>query len=323
MSDNKLAPIQPAPLAVVAAREVNGLEMGVLEDGTGYLTARSLATLCGVAPSTILQQGQNWKSGKRDGRLARFILTAQPMREHLYIETKVNGTTVHAYTDDVCMLILEYYAFEAEQTTGNFTALTNYRLLARSALRLFIYQATGYDPSRRIPEAWRQFHDRLVLNVVPRGYFSVFREMSDIVLAAIQGGLTVDAGTVPDISVGRFWSAHWTENGLEAQFGERTKYAHNYPSYFPQAASNPQVPWAYPVAALGEFRRWMFDTYIREKFPNYLNGKVKNGDLPPSTAELILAAVDTPDGRLPPAPTPSPPVAAFAPTSSPPGIKKK
>ncbi|HEX2591256.1 MAG TPA: hypothetical protein VHL34_07155 [Rhizomicrobium sp.] len=75
MSNGTPARTPSAPLAVVTAREVNGLEMGVLEDGTGYLTARSLATLCGVVISTILQQGQNWKNGKRDGRLASRSLS--------------------------------------------------------------------------------------------------------------------------------------------------------------------------------------------------------------------------------------------------------
>lgn len=291
---------------IVTTRVVDGLEMGVLEDGTGYLTARSLATLCGVAHSTIIQHGLNWKAGKRDGKLSRFIRKADPNREDLFIELRVAGNNVHAYTDDVCMIILEYYAFEAEQvaTDPNYTALNNYRTLARSALRFVIYRLTGYDPQKRIPEAWRQFHDRLVLNIVPRGYFSVFREMSDIVLAAIQSGLTVDSHTVPDISVGMAWSKYWEEKGFESKIGERTRYAHNYPDYFPQAPSNPQMAWAYPVAALGEFRKWIFDTYIRTQFPKYLQGKVKKGDVLPSMAELILAAVDTPDGKIPPAPTP-------------------
>ena len=58
----------------------------------------------------------------------------------------------------------------------------NYRLLAGKALRDFIYTQVGYDPSYTIPDVWRQFHDRVSLtyNSVPKGYFGIFKEMSDI-----------------------------------------------------------------------------------------------------------------------------------------------
>ena len=63
----------------------------------------------------------------------------------------------------------------------------------------------------------------------------------------------------------------------------------NYPDYFPQAKSNPQDMNVYPVAALPEFRVWLQTEYIPKKFPSYLKGKVKDGILPPSAAELLLS----------------------------------
>lgn len=79
------------------------------------------------------------------------------------------------------------------------------------------------------------------------------------------------------------------------QSGARTKYEHSYPDYFPQAASNPQEPWCYPDAALGEFRRWFWEPYVGEgKFENYLNNKVKDKGLPASFAQLAIAAYKSP-----------------------------
>lgn len=69
------------------------------------------------------------------------------------------------------------------------------------------------------------------------------------------------------------------------------KYEHHYPDYFPQSASNPQEPWCYPDAALGEFRRWLREEYIGEgRFQRYIEGKVQQKQLSASFADLALAA---------------------------------
>jgi hypothetical protein len=134
----------------------------------------------------------------------------------------------------------------------------------------------------------------------------VFKEMSEFVITAIRGGLTVDDRSVPDISVGSHWGRYWDKNGLEAKHGERIKHDHNYPEYFPQAASNPQDIWVYPMGALGEFRIWLQEVYAPNHFPVYLQGQVKRGLLPASTAELLAIQA------LPPAPKvqqlPAPPI---------------
>ena len=67
---------------------------------------------------------------------------------------------------------------------------------------------------------------------------------------------------------------------------------HNYPSYYPQAESNPQTPWAYPDAALPQFRRWFRNEYLLTKFPPYILSKAKllpGGKL---EAEQIVALFD-------------------------------
>lgn len=280
-----------APAAsIVISKEVDGLEMGVLEDGTPYLSGRSLAKLCGVSVSAIIKQAELWGAGHRDGKFARILVAAGVEPKSLYVRV---GNT-NAYPDDICMMFLEFYAFEAQVQNG--TALENFRRLARASLRLFIYRATGYDPQKRIPEVWTKFHDRLVLNTTPQGYFSVFREMSELIVTAIQNGLTVDEHTIPDISVGQAWAKHWKREGLEAKYGPATEFDHIYPDYFPQAAANEFIKAKiYPLAALGEFRIWMQNEYLPEKFPAYLGRKAQAGVLPPSTVELILAAFDVGD----------------------------
>lgn len=279
------------PLLPVAQRDIDGVQMGVLPDGTAYLTARGLARMCGTPHSVLsrLLSGWNEEQFKPRGRRINDTLVSQGyVGKPLALRAMHNGVEVVAFPDVVCMAILEYYAFDAGSDSSA-TALTNYRLLARSSFRSFIYTQVGYDPSASVPSVWKQFHDRVSLtyNAVPAGYFGVFKEMADIVVTLGQAGIHIDAGFVPDISVGQSWGAHWRKNNFDQTIGARIKFEHNYPDYFPQAASNPQEPWCYPEAALGEFRRWMREDYIGEgKFAKYIEGKVTQNQLPPSIAQV-------------------------------------
>jgi hypothetical protein len=276
-------------LSIEVTREVDGIEMGVLKDGTSFLSMRALSRLCGIANSTFSKLAAAWLEGKRDTKLAQFLQQNGVVAPSLYNLTDmpgVAGNVIYAFPDHICTLILEYYALDV----GGAAARQNYRIIARGGLRFFIYSSLGYDPRNLVPTQWRHYHDRMLLNSVPRGFFSVFTEISPIVMSAIQAGLVVDSHTVPDISVGRLWSDHWDKCGLEKLFGVRTKHPHVYPDYFPQAQANPEA-WIYPVQSLGEFRSWLQDVYLPERYPKYLQSKVKQGALPASRAELLIAAV--------------------------------
>lgn len=285
-------------LIPVTEVEVDGIQMGVLSDGTPYLTARGLAKMCGVDHSVILRFANNWgeERFKPRGQKIQQLLAAQGVTapESLFIMTRGFGGESHAYTDAVCMAMLEYYAFEVDTGAAE-VALRNFRTLARFSFRQFIYNRCGYDPQKQIPDSWKNFHERILLNdQVPIGFYSVFREIADLVVHMIQQGFALDSHSVPDGSVGLAWSKHWEAKGLEEQYGERIKHPHNFPEWFPQSAVNPVPVWIYPVASLGVFREWLYVTYIPEKFPKYLDTKVKKGALPPSKAELLIAAVARP-----------------------------
>jgi hypothetical protein len=146
-------------------------------------------------------------------------------------------------------LPIDWYAFEARGE--NTQAAKSYRVLARKGFNDFIYAQVGYNPSGESNVAWQQFHDRVALayRTVPAGYFSIFKELADIFVMLIRKGANLGPGFVPDISVGHLWSKYWISESLEVLNGERIKYEHNYPGYFPQAAANPQHPYCYPDCA--------------------------------------------------------------------------
>jgi hypothetical protein len=278
---------------MLVAKEVDGIEMGVLDDGTPFLTGRGLAKACGVVPSAIIKQADSWRAGRspggRLGALGKLFADAGYDEPELFVEAKSGGRPVHAYTDSVSTIVIGYYAFDVDPP--NPTAINTSRILMRGGLRQFIYRSVGYDPRNVMPRGWREFHDRLLLATCPPGGFSVFREMSEFILRAAQNGLILDSSTVPDISVGKVWSIFWTEMGLAAKYGERKKHEHCYPPDYPQSLSNPQDIWVYPIEAVGAFRRWLDEIYIPEKFPKYLGDKVKKKTMSSATAMGLLAAV--------------------------------
>jgi hypothetical protein len=271
--------------------EFNGIEMGVLESGTPYLTGRGLAKMCGISEATLRELSGNWQEEKekRRGKAIDRLLNEHGFSENnLLVPVRVNGAIHHAYTDLVCMSLLEYYAFDAAETRKEATA--NYRLLARYTFRSFIYEKTGYSPQI---DRWKYFLDRVDLNAdtVPMGYFSIFREMNGLIVTLINGNVLVDDNTIPDLSVGMTWGKYWVTNDLFRAFGERIKYEHNFPDYYPQAKSNPQEPWAYPNACLPTFREWFYAEYVDKKFPAYLTKKVKAQSLGYAEMQHLLAVV--------------------------------
>lgn len=261
-------------IGVQVQRDVNGIEMGVLENGIPYLTQNGLAGIAGSSRSVIYDIAQEWAERFSDevigkGRYAwlRQYLGERGYNEpQLYIETKRGGQVHFAYPDIVCTAIVEYYAFEAQNR--NQTAMDNFRRFATYGLQRFIYDALGYTPA----DKWRFYHDRvsLLTDSAPDGYFIIFHEVTGLITDLIAAGLPVNDKTVPDISVGSTWGRYWTENNLEREYGGRIEYEHNYPSYYPQAQSNPQKPWAYPDAALPAFRHWFRHEYLPTKYPRYI-----------------------------------------------------
>jgi hypothetical protein len=274
--------------------EFDGIEMGVLENGIPYLSERGLARMCGVDRKAINRLATNWqeeKSKERGIAINQLLEKSGYFEEELFLKSELSGVVTNAYTEPVCLAILEYYAFLSRDNKRE-EAVNAFRTLARTSFRAFIYQATGYSPDQRVLDSWQHFHDRIdmVMDAVPPGYFSVFREIAAMIVPMIRSGIMISDKVVPDISVGRAWSAYWEQNKLGNVHGERVKYNHEYPLYYPQSKSNPQPAFAYPDSALGTFRAWLRETYIAKKFPDYMIRQAQQGKV---TAPVANKAIET------------------------------
>lgn len=282
------------PLEIERDGEFDGIGMGVLSDGTPYLNQRGLAALCGVMNAHIGTISSQWDEADQKPRIVaikKILASAGYSAAKPHIEIIHNGRLHFCYPAEVCLSILEYYAIDAGANIQE-EARKNFRLLAGSKLRELIYSRVGYDPTSS--KRFDKWHERIALNYqsAPRGFFHVFNEAHTVVYELIMAGADIGDKNVVDISIGQHWSKYWTDNNLDSKFGYRSRYPHRYPASHPQALSNPQDSWCYPLAALGHYREWLQDVYIEGgKFSTYLKGKVSKGDLAPSIAELAIGAL--------------------------------
>jgi hypothetical protein len=97
--------------------ERDGIDMGVLSDGTAFLSGRGLARLCGVSSSVIAEISADWDIDPQKPRIQKIkdILGSQDLVYGSPIITlKSDQGQVHAWPDAVCLAILEYYALDAQ-----------------------------------------------------------------------------------------------------------------------------------------------------------------------------------------------------------------
>jgi hypothetical protein len=271
--------------------DFGGIGMGVLSDGTPYLNQRGLAAICGVQNAHIGTISSQWSELDQKPRIIAIksiLAKAGYTAPAAHMEITHSGRLYYCYPAEICLAVLEYYAFDAGLNCQP-QARDNFRMLAGSKLREMIYSQVGYDPTGVNSHKFDKWHERIALNFqsAPKGFFHVFNEAHTIFYELILAGARIDEHFVVDISIGQHWSKHWADDGLNGEIGERQRYPHCYPDSHPQSKSNPQDSWCYPLAALGHFREWLQDTYIEGgKFSAYLKGKVSKGMLPPSIAQL-------------------------------------
>ncbi len=207
---------QGVDLGIEKDAEINGIGMGVLSDGTPYLNQRGLAALCGVQNAHIGTISSQWNEADPKPRIQsiKAILSKIGLEfPAAHVEVPHNGVVHYCYPAEVCLAILEYYAFDAGANCQP-EARDNFRILAGTKLREMIYSQVGYDPTGR--NRFDKWHERLALNYqsAPRGFFSVFNEAETLIYEVIVAGAPVDEKNVIDISIGRHWSKFWDENGF-------------------------------------------------------------------------------------------------------------
>jgi hypothetical protein len=137
------------------------------------------------------------------------------------------------------------------------------------------------------------WYQRLLLdgtkNKAPLGYFTIFREVIDLVRDLEANGYVLPDNAYPDISVGLCWANHLKNQGINPSLIRRP-YQHHYPDGRIVTAS------AYENKYLPEFRDWFNRMYLIKKLPKYLGNKDKSSfpalekllELTPGTINRLL-----------------------------------
>lgn len=279
-SSGSLHQMQLFPVVEVVSDDI---PMGVLNDGTPYLTLYGLAKLCGIDDTPLRVFTSNWETEKTKprGQKVASYLAEKGFQNLDRLYTRVmNSSNVetHAYPDYVCMAVLRYYALDATNFDRS-VAIGNFVRLAEYTLKRMIYEKSNYNPNASIDVSFENYRARIKLNdQIPTTHFAVFREIADIAMNLIGGGFPMDDTTSLDGSVGSHWGKYWSANRLADQYGERVQHPHLYPDNYRQSAANKYITaWIYPIEALGVFRKWLHDNYAMDKLPNYLgNKKISN-----------------------------------------------
>jgi hypothetical protein len=268
------------PAEVLQSIEVAGLdvEVGILGDGTPFMSGRELARACGISNSTLVGWGEHTPQlgdENRAGKMAHLLATYRYEGDRFFLRIP-DGTkfghkaNVSAYPYKVCLAFLDYYAFEANKEA----ARNSLRVLSEQQLPQFIYQAIHGAPSNTDAPIMDPFRDRPLRDGIPVGYFTVAQLASREELRSRLREFFPEL-IIPETQLAKAWNHYWDVKKLGAQYGDR------FP--LPDQKNEPwsqMVTYVYPKAALEDFRQWLSLRYLPDRFPSYLQRKIKQCSWP-------------------------------------------
>jgi hypothetical protein len=131
---------------------------------------------------------------------------------------------------------------------------------------------------------------------LPRGFWSVFSEASDLLIWAehvfLPAGLTMQAYDLLDGSVGKMYS-RFREN--KPWTGRRINHTHKFPDGDRRGECEAA---AYEMRELQHFREWLHLTYIPVHFPAYLIRKYGHGRMLAAAPKLRELGMQIPATML-------------------------
>lgn len=279
MSSQNLLPT--ANLEVIKSIAVAGfpIEVGLLRDGTPFLSGRGLAKACGISNSTLVSWGEfapQAGAKYRSGKLANLLTTYHYRGDRLFLRLPSEVTfggkaNVSAYPYQVCMAFLDYYAFAANKEA----ARNSLRILSKQQLPNFICNAIAQQPSAPKPDTKQPESDRTIRGKVPNNYFGVFQIASREKLGTAQNGLPLDVPITSPRNIEKAWGQYWHIHKLWEQHGKRVPYLRRSLDKSPQTTDGYRKTYLYPASALSDFKHWFYLHYIPDRFPSYRHRKAQ------------------------------------------------
>ncbi len=121
----------------IVRTEINGVEFFVLPSGEAGMSVSGLAILCGVGRQAV----DNIVQSVSTSSCSKFLKCL--CGKELTLSTSFAYKNVTVLRDDVCAIILEWYAFESQRTTKK--ARETYRKFAQAGIRLWIHKQANWE----------------------------------------------------------------------------------------------------------------------------------------------------------------------------------
>ncbi len=255
------------------------LEVGVLADGTPFMSGRGLAKACGVSNGTLVGWGDTVPQvgeQHRAGKLAALLVTYGYGGERLF--SRVTGTTpgggrvtVSAYPHPVCMAFLDYYAFEANKEA----ARNSLRVLSDRQLPQFIQ--AQFSQGGMTADQWSHPTEPAASlpphrGTLPPDYFSLLH-CGEAVLS-LQTLLQQYSQVLYPIHIERAWHHYWAVQKLWIEHGPRVPYERRCLDQAPYVTVEGYITtYLYPCSALAAFQHWLAWVFIPDRSPSYLHRK--------------------------------------------------
>lgn len=252
----------------------DGIEMGVMIDGTPFATASGLAQMCGVTPKSITDLGEfivDALSKPRGVKICELISRDKNFKGNKFFEKiSYKNQIVNAYPDTVCMAVVQYYAFKADDNCTE-KAQELAMLLMQTKFRDFVYALVGYN---RPKVAFSDYtlsrithHHTASNNPLPDGYFCLFDKIIEILqkfdsrIGYVMTDQWYDYSKgdkrylEPDISLGLYFSSLFKDNF----YSVRDKYYDLYN----ERKNNPRIKKLWNKKLINA--KWAFDRAKAEK----------------------------------------------------------
>jgi hypothetical protein len=256
----------------IIRKEEGGLEFyTVAITGQSGMSQSGLAVLAGVDDSTLSRMADTLLQKAPSKPLEPFV--GKPLTlliDDPVIDGKRQGN-LKIYKASYCAAVLKHYSKIEEDTKKEHRPAT-YSLVkfAEKGIDAWIQDITGWRQWQETIQPHTNVYIQRIENMrdhqIPDHLWTVFREGSELLLLIEKDWrVPINQFDILDGSIGRRWSAYRKSAGFTATPGA---YNHKY-----RDQRGIRECFAYEMAELPAFRRWLREVYVPTCLPSYLLDK--------------------------------------------------
>jgi hypothetical protein len=256
----------------IIRKKEDGLEFyTVAITGQSGMSQSGMAVFSGVDPKTLRNLEDTLRTSAPSESLKAFVGKDLTLRiDDPVIDGKRQGN-LKIYKSSYCAAVLKHYSKIEEDEKKDLRPAT-YSLVkfSEKGIEGWIQDVTGWRQWQETIQPHTGVYIKRIENMrdhkIPDHLWAIFREGSELLLLIEKDWrVPVDEYDILDGSIGRRWSDHRKLHGLTTTPGV---YDHQY-----RDQRGIRECFAYEMAELPIFRRWLREVYVPTYLPRYLSDK--------------------------------------------------